>query len=141
MPPWVLGRDADTALIVRGVSIPVEMSNDSPDETHEFGLLHESAKVRIVGQLKGVSAWPIGTVVLATVRPREYGDSSYDLPLPLKPGRRFIAFPVEQSREDGSLSMQRCDLIEDSPANRDGLLKEFALHDTLRGPELVGQWW
>jgi hypothetical protein len=141
MPPWVLGRDADTALIVEGVSVPAEMSNDSPDETHEFGLLHEFAKVRIVGQIKGISAWPTGSVVLATVRPRVYADSSYDLPLPLRPGERFVALPVKQNREDSSLSMQRCDLIEDSPEHRNELLKGFALHDSLRGPELDGHWW
>jgi hypothetical protein len=141
MPPWVLGRDADTALIVEGVSEPAEMSNDAPDESHEFGLLHEFSKVRIVGQLSGVSAWPNGTVVLASVSPRTYADSSYDLPLLLTSGKRFIALPVEQNREDGSLSMQRCDLIEDTPANRNELLKGFALHDSLRGPELDGHWW
>ncbi len=52
MPPWVLGRDANTALIVEGVSEPAEMSNDSPYESHEFRLLHEFSKVRIVGQFK-----------------------------------------------------------------------------------------
>lgn len=141
MAPWVLGRDADTALIVEGVSEPAEMSNDNPDESHEFGLLHEFSKVRIVGQIKGISTWPIGTVVLASVRPREYADSPYDLPLRLTPGERFIVLPVEQDREHGSLSMQRCDLIEDSAANRDDLLKGFALHDSLRGRELDGHWW
>jgi len=70
-----------------------------------------------------------------------YADSSYDLPLLLKPGKRFIVLPVEQDREHGSLSMQRCDLIEDSPANRNELLKGFALHDRLRGSELDGHWW
>jgi hypothetical protein len=141
MPLWVLGRDADTALIVEGVSEPAEMGNDAPDETHEFGLLREFSKVRIVGQLKGTSAWPIGTVVRASVSPRVYADTSYDLPLPLTPGERFIVLPVEQDREDGSLSMQRCDLIEDNPANRAELLKGFALHDNLRSPELDGRWW
>lgn len=141
MPPWVLGRDADTALVVESVSDPVEMSNDAPDELHEFGLLHEVSKVRIVGQLKGVSAWPPGTVVGASVSPRVYADTSYDLPLLLTPGERFIVLPVEQNREHGALSMQRCDLIEDSPANRSELLKGFALHDSLRGPELNGRWW
>jgi len=141
MPPWVLGRDADTALIVEGVSEPAEMSNDAPDESHEFGLLHEFSKVRIIGQLKGVSAWPTGKVVLASVSPRVYADSSYDLPLLLTPHKRFIALPVGQDSEHGSLSMQRCDLIEDTPANRNDLLKGFALHDSLRGPELDGHWW
>jgi hypothetical protein len=141
MPPWVLGRDADTALIVEGVSAPAEMTNDAPDETHEFGLLHEFAKVQIVGQFRGVSAWPTGTVVLASVWPRVSADSSYDLPLLLQPGKRFIVLPAEQDREHGSLSVERCDLIEDNPANRSELLKGFALHDSLRGPELDGQWW
>jgi hypothetical protein len=141
MPPWVLGRDADTVLIVEGVSEPAEMSNDAPDESHEFGLLHEFSKVRIIGQLKGVSEWPTGKVVQASVSPRLYTDSSYDLPLLLKPGKRFIVLPVEQDREHGSLSMRRCDLIEDSPANRNELLKGFALHDSLRGSELDGHWW
>ena len=141
MPPWVLGRDADTALIIEGVSEPAEMSNDSPYDSHEFGILHESSKVRIITQLKGASVWPTGSVVLASVRPRRYGDSSDELPLLITPGERFIALPVEQDRERGEISMQRCDLIEDSPANREGLLKGFALHDNLRGPELDGRWW
>jgi hypothetical protein len=141
MPPWVLGRDADTALIVEGVTEPAEMSNYAPDELHEFGLLHEISNVRIVGQLRGVPAWSTGKVVLASVSPLEYADSSYDLPLMLTPGKRFIVLPVEQDREHGSLSMQRCDLIEDTPANRNELLKGFALHDSLRGPELDGHWW
>jgi len=141
MPSWVLGRDADTALIVEGVSEPAEMSNDDPDESPEFGLLHEYSKVRIVGQFKGVSAWPPGSVVVAFVRPRHYADSPTDLPLPLRPGESFIALPVEQNIESGSISMQRCDLIEDTPANRYDLLRGFALHDNLRGPELDGRWW
>lgn len=141
MPPWVLGRDADTALIIEGVSEPAEMSNDGPDESHEFGLVHELSRVRIVGQIKGIPQWPAGTMVLATVSPREYADSATDLPLLLTPGQRFIALPVEQDREHGSLSMQRCDLIEDTPANRDELLRGFALHDSLRRPELDGHWW
>jgi hypothetical protein len=98
------------------------MSNDDPDESPKFGLLHEYSKVRIVGQLKGVSAWPTGSVVVAFVSPRYYADSPTDLPLLLRQGERFIALPVEQSVEKGSLSVQRCDLIEDTPANRDDLL-------------------
>ena len=141
MRPWVLGRDAKTALLIEGVSEPAEMSNDSPDESHEFGLLHELSKVRIVGQIKGIPAWPIGTVVLASVRPRVYADSSYGFPLLLTPGARFLVFPVEKDREYGSLSMQRCDLIEDTPANHDELVKELEFHDSLRGPELDGHWW
>ncbi|WP_162601859.1 hypothetical protein [Occallatibacter savannae] len=91
-------------------------------------------------QIRGGSAWPIGSVVLASVHPLVYGDSSYDLPILLTPGKRFIVFPVEQDREHGSLSMQRCDLIEDSPANRQDVFKGFALHDDLRGPDIQGHW-
>jgi hypothetical protein len=47
-----------------------------------------------------------------------------------------LEIQVEGSKGKHVLSeMQRCDLIEDSPANRNELLKGFALHDSLRKSE------
>jgi len=147
VPLWAIARDSRYALAVEGVSahsrdVPTVRLDDPTDKLwNKHHVVTEEAQVRIVEVLKGAPPWPVSSVVMA----HPYSAYAQDPGAPeaehLRPGQRYIVFPVGDDSKDQSLttaspiSLEQCGVWGDTPENRAELSKGMAQNDNLPGPE------
>ncbi|WP_433972414.1 hypothetical protein [Tunturiibacter lichenicola] len=126
IPVWAHARDIRYALAIEVLPTIADDKKYDPRKTN----------VQVVTSLKEPAPWLPGAIVPAY----SYG-SGYIPPekgQELVPGKRFIVFPVGNDErhdiltKESPIKLDRCGVLEDTPALRRELERGFAQNDTLR---------
>lgn len=148
IPLWAIARDSRYVLAVEGVSeqfkniIDESLGSSSQTQQSSPSYKKENATVKIDEILKGVPPWRTSSIVTAHPYSGPYAEPGAEqLAEHLRPGQRYIVFPIGDDRKDQRLtkesdvSLDRCGVHEDTPEVRRQLEKGFAQNDNLGVPE------
>jgi hypothetical protein len=142
-PVWALGRDA-TAVV--GLDV-VSTSQTKRRDWDGREVIYEKDSVRLDETLKSSAPWPLGTLLSVVPYDGEFRNPPFEAAERLEAKKRFLAImyygfpsqtkplPPEVEREGPGFRLERCGVLDDTPANRAELAKGFALNDHLRVPE------